>query len=175
MLSRHVSREGSEVRCWMGRTIMVRTARNIAWLISSLNCSVPLNFVRATAPSTWFPHAVIVSSVLMIVYVSSVSYQKDCATGRKDYRKPCRSNQFTYFIQGEHEDSKHRLIALRHHIVVEFLECLAIRGDCFAEENLAPGVLAAGGHCNGGGGKMEDRVGTGFVVEGYEILEEAAS
>jgi hypothetical protein len=139
---------------------MVRTARNIAWLISSLNCSVPLSLVRATAPSTWFPHAVIVSSVLIIVCKSSVSHQRDCATGRKDYRKPCRSNQFTYFIQGEHEDSKHRLIALRHHrvleIIVEFLESLAIRRYCFAEEHLAAGVLAAGCHCDGGGGKMEN-------------------
>jgi hypothetical protein len=51
------------------RTIIVRTARNIAWLISLSNCSVPRSFVNATAPSTWFPHAVIVSSVLIIVYV----------------------------------------------------------------------------------------------------------
>lgn len=54
----------------LGITIIVRTVRKIACDMGSLNCSVPLSFVNVTAPSTWFPHAVMVSSVLMIVYLA---------------------------------------------------------------------------------------------------------
>jgi len=54
-------------------TIIVRTARKMAWDMGSRNCSVPRSCVRATAPSTWLPHAVIVSSVDMMVYVACMS------------------------------------------------------------------------------------------------------
>lgn len=47
--------------------IIVRTARKMECDMGLVNCAVPRSLVRATAPSTWLPQAVMESSVDIIV------------------------------------------------------------------------------------------------------------
>ena len=138
---------------------------------------MPRNFVNATAPSTWFPHAVIVSSVDMMV-CSSVMLAHWVSISKNRVTNSCKENQTTYFVQREHQYSKHRTITLRcdwvFQVVIQLLDSLAISLNCLPKEFLSTRVLPTSRHSNSGSGHMQNRRRACAIVQWHEVLQIAS-